>query len=79
MTAREFDAVEVVVTHDHSPQLSYHEWILIGRERMDRLGRSNPRMTQDNATLWQCNNGDCMAQALVRDEAVARLIDEATR
>lgn len=57
----------------------YHEWITLGgRVKADRLGRPNPRIIDTQWALWSCNNGDCMAQALVHDSAIARLIEAAT-
>lgn len=78
MTAREYEAVNVVVRVPHQEtEFGVHDWWTNGdRTKLDRLGRRNASMTVGlgNATVWYCNDPACRAEADVRDDAVMALI-----
>lgn len=75
-TATAAAPARITVPHDRSLELDYHEWVSTrDRIKVDRIGRSNPRMVFTNATLWVCNNPQCCAQAVVPDAAITTLIE----
>lgn len=65
--------VRLVIPHD--PEQLYHEWLIGGRVKADRLGRVNERMYDTRWTLATCNNPDCPATGYISDAAVNELLD----
>lgn len=70
--------VRVVVAHEDHGEGDYHEWVCLDdRVKADKRGRLNPRMMFATWTRWICNSPDCSAWALVSDNAIIGLIEEA--
>lgn len=73
--------VRVVVRYGHQAVgdvPDYHEWIYVAPIACDKRGRPNPRIAYPDWQFWRCNNPDCHAEAVVSDDAVRTLIEEAS-
>jgi hypothetical protein len=71
--------VRIVNPHTDLGEDDYHQWITLSGDRVkaDRRGHFNSRMYCAYWTRWICNNGNCRGTALVSDDAVVSLIEQA--
>lgn len=72
-----FPPGSIKLEHGHdNTDLDYHETLFMGETVMlDRLGRANNNGTR----TWLvaiCNNSDCAARVLVRDDILTSYIEE---
>jgi len=72
------ELVLIKYPHEHVGNTpDYHEWVQAERVRANARGRLNPRMWFRTWTKWVCNNPDCTAMAIVSDQAIRNLIEDA--
>lgn len=69
------EGVSVRAPHHDLGEDDYHEWVPGHRVKADSRMRSSPRMWNETATAWICNNTACFALAWVSDWYIGNTLD----